>query len=91
MDERYLFYAWECVSILTHKRSYDFIIKNRTDMLSFINAVNALITRAGQASTQRRLFSALKYYKMSMIKMKIGYEAFMNSQDVRPFLIARVR
>ena len=42
IEEKYLFYAWECVSLLTHKRSYDFIIKNRTDMLTFINAVNAL-------------------------------------------------
>ena len=53
MDESYLFYAWECVSVLTNKRSYDFIIKNRTDMLIFINAMNSLTLKGGKPQTQR--------------------------------------
>lgn len=41
--EQKLFYCWECISLKTWDRTYDFQIRDRKDMLCFINAVNRAI------------------------------------------------
>ena len=43
MKEDGFFYAWQCVSVLTDKRTVDFIVPVRTQLLCLVNGLQAAV------------------------------------------------
>ena len=93
-DERLMrqkghYFAWECVSLLTKHRTYDFVIRDRDELLLFVNAVTTVCSDLWTLKNPKRcIFNVpLFYYKLNMIKMKIAYQAFLDSTEVRAFLM----
>ena len=75
MRQKGHFFAWECVSLLTKHRTYDFVIRERDELLLFVNAVKTMCTDLHTREKQAKcIFDVPRfYYKLNMIKMKIAY------------------
>eukprot|EP00347_Sterkiella_histriomuscorum_P011379 403372679 len=94
-----LFYCWECVSLVTQKRTIDFVIENRNDMLTFINAMKTLILETIQAKLAKPKYRflantfqdlPLQYYKFLMFKMKLSYMAWVQRIQLKDILLRAI-
>ena len=76
-----LFYAWQCVSLLTEKRTFDFIIPRREDLLCIVHALQTslfqLKKKTGEEQEAQKFMTPLSVHKRNLIKMKISFEAFL--------------
>lgn len=41
-----MFFGWECISLITRKRTIDFVITDRNNILTFIHCMQDLIKKS---------------------------------------------
>ena len=90
MKEKGNFYAWECFSLITNKRTLDFIVRKRTDLLVLIHSVKTALLRYNMSiggETKAKRFSVpLSVYKRNLVQMKIAFASFLASMDVKAYM-----
>jgi hypothetical protein len=70
------FYDWECVSLITKDRTFDFIIKKDKDRWKFLMGIQRVICLHDlEGVTDHRNFNrqSLVIYKLMQFKMKMAY------------------
>ena len=91
MQDPRRFYAWECVSLVTEKRTLDFVVRRRRDLLSLIQGLNHLLfelnSQAREVERAKAFKVPLSVYKRSLVKMKISFEAFLVDMDYKKFIL----
>ncbi|CDW84009.1 UNKNOWN [Stylonychia lemnae] len=85
-----IFYSWECVSLMTLKRTYDFVITERTEMLAFINCIQNIIYIHHLKRKQTITIPKYWYYKILMFKMKISYMAWVQKIQFSEVLLRAI-
>ena len=93
---------WQCISIKTKTRNVNLIIKNEQTMLNLLFVlINALDTVDGSRHSAERLYGfeqdreailqkCLMKYKILKIRMKISYQAFLQTKSVKQLFLETI-
>ena len=74
-----MFYAWECVSLVTQNYTVDFVIKDMYNMMYFIHVLQHKIMQKPPPGVR----GCLKPFKFLKMKMKLTYQCWLKQQTVQ--------
>ena len=75
-----IFYAWECVSVVTKLASLDLVFKDNNSLMAFIHIAHYNVFKPKNAEF-------LYVYKLQKFRIKVGFEAW----KCRCSIIAHIR
>lgn len=80
ISQRSAFYNWQCVSLIrANGTSLDLIIRNDSELMCLINAVQSVVYKPADRSR-------LNFFKLLRVKMKLGYLSWQRHTKPRYLL-----